>query len=233
MNSKQRSCAILIITLCVFGFSPIETAQAMPKFKLKGRWKLIKRRRNIRVYQMKVPGSKLIAVRGDAVFNYPITKVMHLLNDVPSKVKWVNRMVVSKIIERKSPTNYVTYTRFKFPWPVASRDFVIETKLVVYPKKKKIIRYQYSVVHPKAPKQQKGIVRAQLHYSRYIIRSMAGGKKTRMRAEGYGDPKGSIPSFIVNFIQRSWPMRSMKGIKKQLDTGKIPEDQYIKKALKQ
>jgi hypothetical protein len=227
---KTWSLVLLMVLTGTFAFLT-QTAQAQPKFKLKGQWKLIKRTRNIKVYQMKVRGSRLIAMRGDATFHAPITKVISLLSNEQDKIKWVDRLKEVRMIHQTSPLDYIAYMRFKLPWPASPRDFVTRTQVFIYPKEQKIVRYRYSVTHPKAPK-RKGVVRAAMHFSRYVLKSIDGGKKTWMRAEGYGDPKGSIPAFIINMIQRRWPYKSMKNIKKYLKKGTIKEDPYFSKALK-
>lgn len=220
----------LILCTLIACALPQEEAMALPKFKLKGKWKLIKSRGHSKVYQMKVRGSRLIAMRGDTIYNAPIGKVMHLLSNVPRKVKWVSRMIQARYVEKKSPDDYIVYTRFKFPWPTSHRDFLLRTQCFYYPKEKKIIRYQYSIKDARVPP-KKGVIRAVIHYSRYTLVSIANGTKTRMSAIGYGDPKGSIPSFIVNFIQRRWPMKNMKSITEQLKKPHVIDLPRVKKKL--
>lgn len=228
MNQLRYVLMSLLVVLCILGCTTV--THAMPSFKLKGKWKLIQRKGTVRIYQMKIRGSRLIAMRGDVTFNAPIQKVIALMSAEKAKVKWVNRLKEVRILEQASPLDYVAYTRFKLPWPVYPRDFVTKIQVKVFPKEKKIIRYRYSIRHTKAPK-RKGVVRAQMHYSRYIIQSVANGSKTYMRAEGYGDPKGSIPSFIVNMIQRGWPLKSIRGMQRQLRSGKIKLNPFYQQAL--
>ena len=207
-------------------------SNAQPHFvgrKLKGRWKLIKRRRGIKVYSMKVKGSPLIAMRGDAVLNAPLPKAVYLLHNVPLKTKWVSRLKKIYTVHTYSPTNLVNYAHYDLPWPVADRDFVYQTRLVIDNKLQQIRWYTLSVSHPKAPKTVG--VRGELLYSRYVLKPIDNGRKTFLRAEIQGNPKGSLPIFLVNLIQKQWPYKTIRGIRKALKKSFVKEHLAVKKAL--
>src|SRR5207237_1192006 len=87
-------------------------------------------------------------------------------------------------------------------------------KLVNKKAKTLALRYR-SENDPAAP--NTGYVRGELINSRFVLTSLEGGTKTSLLAEIHADPKGSVPKWIVNMFQRSWPKDTFSGIKKQLE----------------
>ncbi|MEO0603919.1 MAG: START domain-containing protein, partial [Myxococcota bacterium] len=69
------------------------------------------------------------------------------------------------------------------------------------------------VEHPAAPETVG--VRAQLVDSRYRIVELSPGR-TQVEVEIVTDPRGSMPAWIVNLIQRTWPRDTLVGIREQL-----------------
>ena len=69
-----------------------------------------------------------------------------------------------------------------------------------------------SVTHPKAPKTVG--VRGELTYCHYILKRA--GNKTIVDVAVALDPKGSLPGWVVNLVQKSWPMKTLKGLRNQV-----------------
>ncbi len=64
-----------------------------------------------------------------------------------------------------------------------------------------------------------GIVRGTLLHANYFLRdvSTSRGRATDVLVEIAADPKGSIPSWIVNLTQKNWPNKTLRAL------GKISE----------
>jgi hypothetical protein len=63
-----------------------------------------------------------------------------------------------------------------------------------------------------------------LNFSNYNLKKLEDGK-TQVTLEIHSDPKGWIPKFIVNMVQRTYPIKLFKALKKQLKksfVGKSP-----------
>lgn len=45
---------------------------------------------------------------------------------------------------------------------------------------------------------------------------ISGGQKTRIILETLGDPKGWIPTWLVNKTQKNWPLETLKNLKVQV-----------------
>ena len=57
-------------------------------------------------------------------------------------------------------------------------------------------------------------VRAHLNNSNYVLEPL-GENKTKVTVEIHTDPKGLLPSWLVNLIQKNWPVKTLNGIRKQ------------------
>ena len=73
--------------------------------------------------------------------------------------------------------------------------------------------HMFSVEHAGAPESVG--VRAELVDSRYQLTPLPGGR-TRVEVEIPTDPRGAMPVWIVNLIQRTWPRDTLVGIRNQL-----------------
>jgi hypothetical protein len=66
-------------------------------------------------------------------------------------------------------------------------------------------------------------VRGEINSSRFVISPVDGGQRTRLVAEVHCDPKGSIPKWIVNIFQRSWPLDTFYGLRRQVAKADLRE----------
>ncbi len=71
-----------------------------------------------------------------------------------------------------------------------------------------------------------GIIRIVIQLARITLKPIANGSATRIIAEMHADPKGWIPSWVVNYIYQSWPKKTIKNLTKQATRAnlKVPEE---------
>ncbi len=176
-------------------------------------WTPIGEKNGISVYKTEVPGTKVVGFRGETTIYASAEKVMNILLDNDHRKDWVDRLKETKILEQIGPFEYVIYQEFKLPWPLKNRDFVYRGK-AERDKDGRVILTLKSEDHKNAP-HTKG-VRAELKESRYIITPI-GKFKSKLEVEILSDPKGSIPVWLVNLIQKSWPEKTLNAIKVQVE----------------
>jgi hypothetical protein len=176
------------------------------------KWELIESSAGISVWETKTPGTKLAGVKGEAIINAPINRVLFVLADVERSIEWVDGLKTSKVLEKNGIFETVMYQEFGLPWPVSNRDFVFRGKAHKEPDGKWIIEIK-SENHPKAPKTSG--VRGELIESMYVLTPL-GPSSTKLQVEIICDPKGSIPIWLVNLIQKNWPKRTLNAISKQV-----------------
>src|SRR5206468_13112438 len=117
---------------------------------------------------------------------------------------------------------WVEYDHFNTPFIIKDRDFVIHCKMSVDPAKQGIVVAMKSVVDPSIPPTR--YVRGELIDSEYVMKPIEGGKKTWFEGEIQVDPKGSVPKWLVNWTQSSWPIDTIEALRKQAKKPDIKED---------
>lgn len=175
-------------------------------------WEKIGDEDGITVFKKEMPGTPLHAFRGTAIINAPMEKVLWVLADNTHRTEWVDRLKKSVILERKSKYEFVVYQHFGSPPLVSDRDFVYRAR--AYSKKDGTAVLDIeSVEHPKAPPTVG--VRGELKFSSYRF-ERRGEDKTYVDVIVALDPKGALPGWVVNLVQKSWPYNTLSSLRKQV-----------------
>lgn len=176
-------------------------------------WKLIDDSDGIQVYSSSVQGSDHVAFRGVKIMPVPIDRVGFVLLDtnVENKKLWIDLIRDYQILE-KTPDFSISYSSFDLPWPVSNRDFIVETHYTIDPIKKELVMDLKSTTHPQAPPTIG--VRGEVKHSRYVL-TVVDATHTRVELEIHSDPKGLLPSWLINLLQKSWPYNTLTMMEKQ------------------
>ncbi len=176
-----------------------------------GKWQKINREDGITVYSKTITGSDLVAVKGKTTINQPLEKVLSVLMTHQRWGEWVDRMSSSKILKTVSTYEYIVYQSFDMPALVSNRDFVYRGT-VTRNAEGQVILNMTSCKWKSAPETVG--VRAKMHNSRYVL-TPKGDSQTFVEVEIHADPKGLIPTWLVNQLQKSWPVGTLNGVRRQ------------------
>jgi hypothetical protein len=177
-------------------------------------WRKVNEEAGTTVYMREVPGTPLIAVRGDADLDAPPAKVLWVIMDCGRAREWVDNLKDCRRLKQVSDTEFVTYNLFGTPIVMKNRDFVARIKISVDPEKEWIEAHFASTEDETAP--SSSAIRGEIIESRYRITSLDGGKRSRLVGQALVDPKGSVPKWIVNLFQKKWPVKTMKALRGQV-----------------
>ncbi|MBT6488737.1 MAG: hypothetical protein HOK97_03180, partial [Deltaproteobacteria bacterium] len=89
----------------------------------------------------------------------------------------------------------------------SNRDFVFHRNINIDQAAKSIAVVVHSVDDDRAPKTD-CCVRGWLSRAYWRFTALPGGK-TKIEVEVITDPKGMIPTWIINLVQKSWPVKSI------------------------
>jgi hypothetical protein len=175
----------------------------------------------IRSYKRVVPGSPLMAFRGEAIIDAPIARVMSVLFDADRVGEWIPHMLESRVLRWiDEPVEYVQYTLFDAPWPVADRVFLSHVTVEVEPETRRtVILYGDAEDEPPTNRWIQGYNGG----SYYILEPVDEGRGTRIIGVGQADPKGSIPKWLINWIGSSWPHNTLVHLRTQVARDDIEE----------
>jgi hypothetical protein len=183
----------------------------------------------IAVFRRDIPGSPIIALRGEGVVNAPILRVASVLIDTKRAPEWIDSLSETKTLRKVSDVEYVEWDHVTTPFILKDRDFVFDTKLELSKENKQIALNYHSVTDPGAPKTD--YVRGEFIYGKFVLTSIEDGKKTRVLAELLCDPKGSVAKWLVNMFQKDWPHKTLESLRAQVKKSNILDDARLKDAL--
>lgn len=186
-----------------------------------GDWEEIDNEDGIRVFRREIPGSPLVAFKGYGMVDAPLEKVAWVLADNAHRTNWVDRLEKSVVLEQRSNFDYILYQHFKLPPLLSDRDYVYHAVGTRNAKTGTVTLILSSVSHPKAPPTVG--VRARLIRSKYVL--IPKGKKTHVTVEIQTDPKGMLPAWLVNTIQKSWPMNTLQAMRREVKMPYVREIQ--------
>ena len=196
-------------------------------------WELFDEEDGVRCFRRDVPGSDVVALRGEGFVAAPITRVASVLADRKRSVEWIDRLVKTKVLREISETEAINWNHIKTPTPLKDRDFVFKTVITTDPAKKRVTFSYYSVTDPAAPEYD-AYVRGSFKSGKFeltmVERTNKDGTKTRgtqVVAEVIVDPRGSVPKFIVNMVQKSWPHKTLTALRKQVAKPDIKDDKRV------
>ena len=156
------------------------------------------------------PGDEVNTYRGTTTMPMSIERIAYVLDDTESKTEWVSRLKQENRLEG-NPFSYrsIAYQHYNLSWPVSDRDYVIESKWSVMKDKKlpTVILSIKSIVRDSVPEIE-GRVRGQLYRLVYKLEKLE-SNQTRVTVEIMVNPKGLLPNFMINLIQKDWPITTL------------------------
>lgn len=229
MRGRDRKLVSLLIFLAMpAAASTVSDAQAQTQTL--PAWEKIRNDDGVDVYRRELPGSPVIAFRGDGIVDAPVARVLSVLADTKRAVEWMDSTAEERVIRKISPTEEVVYTHVSTP-PIVmkDRDFVTLSQIVFEPATHRVIIKIRSVDDPAAPRTN--YIRGVVHDSSFSLTSIDGGKRTRVVAEIHADPKGSVAKWIVNMFQKDWPHNTLASLRKQVKKRDVVEDAELTRLL--
>jgi hypothetical protein len=178
-------------------------------------WELIFDTDGIKTYREINPAGDIVSFRGEALLRASIENLAAVLNTPELRKEWVDSLVDTHTIEKRSVFDRIEYVRSKVPWPFHDRDFVFRVQVRVTQSPYSVYIKMNSVDDQREPPRL-GIVRGILLHAHYFLRdaSTSQGPATEVVVEIAADPKGSIPSWIVNLVQKNWPNNTLRALEK-------------------
>lgn len=199
--------------LITFGaLAAASSALSLTRLASAAEWEQIDDSDGILVFKKDVANSPVHAFRGLCTIDAPMEKVMWVLADNEHRTEWVDRLKQSVILERRSPYDFILYQHFGAPPMISDRDFVYHAQAHSEADGSAVLDIK-SIHHPKAPKSPG--VRGFLEYSSYVLRAQ-GAEKTQVEVTVLMDPKGALPKWVVNLVQKSWPKNTLSALRTQV-----------------
>ena len=194
------------------------------------KWELTNDEDGVKTWQSEVPGTSVFVVRGSGVMNQPLGKIMAVINseDPELKTRWIDLLVSAKIIE-SGKNRRKEYHDYDFPFPANNRDLVLQFDTKIDAAKKQVIVKIESFEHPDYPESMSTGVRGNAKFT-YTLTYLE-PNKTLFDVHVWADPRGLLPKFMVNFVNRQWPLKTFKSLEREVAASQLPPDADIQKMI--
>lgn len=184
-------------------------------------WEPLKTTDGIAVSRAAIPDMDILGVRGVGTVNLHIAKIWSLFRDVSMQTAWIDRLKETHQISDPEESSVRYYSQYYSPWPISNREFVFHRDIEINESAKSIRVMVHSVEDERAPEND-CCVRGWL--SRAYWRFTAeGNSQTKIEVEVITDPKGMIPTWIINLVQKSWPVKSIQNLVTRAAKDDIPK----------
>ena len=159
----------------------------------------------VKVSRKIVEGSPLFAFRGERVADIPLDVLIATFSNPKERRHWVDMYKEHTTFE-KTEMKEVYWIRFDLPPLISDRDYVLESVAKIDKEAGRLSVEIKSVEHPKAPKGC--CVRAEVKRTYYQFTALS-RTKTKLEVEVHTNPKGLLPGWLINLIQKKWPAKTL------------------------
>jgi hypothetical protein len=204
----------LSVVLCALALTALADGSAQPARPTRDKsWVMMSNEDGISAWKREIPGSDIIALRGEGTVDAPLVRVASVLLDYTRATEWIDSLEEVRVVRTLGPLEFVEYDRVGTP-PIImkDRDFVCRGELAVDLREQTLIMTIEPTVDPKLPKTD--CVRGELR-GYWKLRAIAGGK-TFVIAEMHADPKGAVPKWLVNLFQKGWARNTLESLRAQV-----------------
>ncbi|MCE3277981.1 MAG: lipid-binding protein [Bacteroidetes bacterium] len=186
-------------------------------------WILKKEEEGISVYTRNVETSSLKELKSVVTIRTSLSSIVALLNDWDSYPQWVYRCEKSSTLKTISESEVIHYQTVIAPWPVDSRDFVVNVKLTQDPITKIITII--SQPHPDFIPKTEDMVRIRNFKASWTLIPLKDGW-VEVNYQLLVDPGGYVPAWLVNLAVVEGPYQTKLNMKKW-----VMKDKYQKAVI--
>jgi NAD(P)-dependent dehydrogenase (short-subunit alcohol dehydrogenase family) len=209
--------ALMILAALLASASATALAQSK-----EGDWKPVKTSDGIVVDKRTVEGSKLMEFRGRAQIDAPAASILAVFSDVPHATEWMDSCNGSHAVADLSDHEKVVYNRTHAPWPVSDRDAVLHN-VVRFDDQAHRVELQFWTVEDNKEPPVKGVVRMPFLRGHWILSPSADGRTTNVEYQIHANPGGQLPNWLVNYVSRDLPLKTIQGLRAQLKRRSYPD----------
>ena len=188
-------------------------------------WEAMDTREGVKVERKTMAGSPLFAFRGEGIFSAPIGQLVTVLKEPSIATEWVDLMTEHSVIRQVAEHKNLIYESYGLPWPISDRDYVM-FETCGYDAENKVFTIDYESVEDAAKPPLGDHVRAVAFRTFWRLEMIDAGH-TKVEVEVFTDPKGSLPAWLINLIQKDWPWKTIDGLVKRANKGDITADPMV------
>ncbi len=186
-------------------------------------WDEVGTKAGVHVQRKVMPNSPLFAFRGEGVFDVEIERLVSVLKTAEIAVEWVDLMTEHRVVKQVSANTHLIYESYGLPWPISDRDYLMH-EVKNYDESERVFTIRYESVEDASTPIKGDHVRA-IAYRTFWRLTMLDAQRTRVEVEVFTDPKGTLPAWLINLIQKDWPWKTIDGLVNRAQKQDVQPDQ--------
>jgi hypothetical protein len=191
-----------------------------------GPWEPVSNKNGIVVERRTVDGTRLKEFRGQGVMDAPLASVLAVFSDIDHATEWMDKCRASSLVEDQGELVKIVYNRTHAGWPVADRDAVLRNDVFFDPSERRV-RIEFSAVERADTPPVKDVVRMPVLRGHLYLWPEA-GDRTRVEYQVLANPGGALPDWIVNYVSKELPRKTIAALQRQVARRNHPEaEQHI------
>lgn len=175
-------------------------------------WQFDKETDGIRVYKRTEPGFSVKAYRCETEFQGDLNKVVQLITDVEKFDDWDDKISELAVVEESEGKYFKYCLTYDLSWPLRDRDLCIEAHISHEPATgiTRVTARAAPDLQPLHPDRTRIVD----YWQSWVVEPIDSGK-IHLILEGFADPAGSIPSWVINMALTDSPLRSVTEVRKR------------------
>ena len=206
MKGTSRINRVLIATVAFFIVAGLH-AQDVP-------WTLSKNKNGIKVYTRPVDGYKIKQYMAVMELDHPIDRVSRVIQDIDQFEEWFVDISDIQPAGTTADGGMAVYMVIDTPFPVQDRDLVVVMNEVA--KSDSLIRIS-THSEPDFVEIDDDYVRMPYSTGEWLLESIGDGR-TRLTQTNLSDPGGSIPTWVINMMLTSNPLKTFGNLRDHLES---------------
>lgn len=176
-------------------------------------WIIKKNKEGIKISTRRSDRSKFNDIKVEMDLPGTIYQLANILEDFAHYPQWSYSTKTAVLIKKVNPDNYIYYSNYSAPWPVADRDLysIMETKIDSLLHSLKVISNGKSDYLP----ENRGLVRIPFSKSVWEITTVT-PQIIHLIFVLELDPGGSVPAWILNLFSTKGPQVTFENLKHKM-----------------
>ena len=179
-----------------------------------GHWQRIAQQGNFVISMQERTDSDLPLVKAEGVIPEHLYAILAVLSDVKRHRQWLTRMKRSELLDRPDEFNLLMYLVFDTPWPASDRDVVARIRAKLSADGKNVQLEMRKADATRRPP-RRGLVRVERFRATATLRYLD-QQATWVRYEIDIDPGGWLPAWLVRWMLKRIPLKTLKRLRSQL-----------------
>ena len=176
-------------------------------------WEFAKEKDGIKVYTRYENESRYKSFKGETDVQADIAEVSALIEDVKNFDRWDADVSEIRVLKHEQGKMIRYYVVYDVPWPFKDRDLCVEADITTDKASGSQLIQARSV--PDIVPLNDDMVRIVDYRQEWIIQPEKNGY-IRLIVEGFADPAGDIPAWIVNMAITDTPLNMLSSIRDNL-----------------